>query len=456
MNQREPDWRRYPYTADWGDPRSFTFPLCDGERANVSSSTWSINGFLRGCASDRRYAFLAIFSDTRLLRRRLRASYFTFALFDCDRGHYGTCTDYDFPRPLVVRQRARLAVAAGRMGLQYDGANASGRWESMLASRDAFRPFAWELALSGKDHHATTMQLELEIEATRPPAPLGGRDLGGEALYSARERHCAYTQSGLLMRGRLHWGEQNEEVEGDAGCIDRQWGEGTGRSLSAADRSSEWRSLQLDNGWDLTAGHQYLRTRHNVLVPWSGISAQGPTPDYELTASHRTELTVPEFTRSPALVRARSLPTEGPRYFPSRYRLQVPEWELAVVAEPLIAAPAHAGPTEVWSGPVVVRGTLRGKPVMGLGFDRRGRAWFRNFELAQALRSTVDNLSGADAELLRRISYRVWEVEALCLRRERAAAGRQFDQQVQPLLKQLPSEIAAQLEPLSSDLRALL
>ena len=48
--------------------------------------------------------------------------------------------------------------------------------------------------------------------------------------------------------------------------------------------------------------------------------------------------------------------TDGPRYFPHRYRLRVPEWEMDVEAEPLVDAPAHRLPIEYWTGPVRIHG----------------------------------------------------------------------------------------------------
>ena len=34
--------------------------------------------------------------------------------------------------------------------------------------------------------------------------------------------------------------------------------------------------MQFDNGWDMSCFHQYQRHQRNAVVPWTGISAQGP------------------------------------------------------------------------------------------------------------------------------------------------------------------------------------
>src|SRR5262249_33271482 len=155
--------------------------------------------------------------------------------------------------------------------------------------------------------------------------------------------------SGLRMRGRLRWGDVDDEVEGDVGWIDRQWAEPDftlRQDRRSARYRSEWRVIQLTNGWDLSCFHQYLRPARNAVVPWTGISAQGPAPAHELRATSRVELVVPEFVRSPGVVRGREMLTDGPRWFPYRYRLLAPELGLDVTAEPWIDAPAHALPIE--------------------------------------------------------------------------------------------------------------
>ncbi|HYD49679.1 MAG TPA: hypothetical protein VEB21_15090 [Terriglobales bacterium] len=453
------DWRRYPYTADWGDSRRFTFPACDGLQADLATSTYFVDGFLQGESTDRRYAFMAVFSDARLLWNTIRASFFTFALFDCDHGEYGTCTEYDFPRPPRIRQSHKLSLTPGRMGLRYDGSRAAGRWDSLLESEDRFRPFAWELELSGIDQNAATMKLELVLEAERPPAPLGGRELGGEVTFLGSRPVYSYFQSGLNMRGRISWGDHSEAVAGDVGWIDRQWSEvhpSTHQDRRNRRYRREWRMLQFDNGWDMTCFHQYLRPQRNAPVPWTGISAQGPQSDFELRSTHRVELTIPEYARDPGIIAPRRRVSNGPCYYPHRYQLAVPEWQMKVTSEPLVPAPAHDLPLEYWNGPVVIRGELFEQTVMGLGFDERTRPLVHDFELAEALRATIDHLPDLDADETRPLSYRLWEVEALCLRGDRRAAAGHFRAYVEPMLAKMPAEAQARVLTLAEDLLTLL
>ena len=457
MSGEPPTWKHYPHVPDWGDPHWFTFPDVDGYRPDLGMATYFVDGFLRGRASGRLYAFMVIFTDMHVLRRWVRVSFHTFALYDCDRRHYGTYTDFDLP-PRLGRGRKMEAVP-GHLALRYQGAAGTSRWESQRTASGALQPFAWSLELHGIDHHGARMGLDLEIEAVRPPGPLGGRELGGEMMFLGAERTYSYFQSGLAMRGRLAWGDTREEVAGDIGWIDRQWAVDdftVHQDWRSTRYRNEWRVLQLDNGWDMSCFHQYHRHQRNAVVPWTGISAQGPGPEFELRATHRVELTVPEFIRSPGVVRARSMLTEGPRYFPYRYRLQVPEWEMDVHAEPFVDAPAHRLPIEYWTGPVRISGRLFGKPVNGLGFDERSCPRVRGFEVAEALRLTAEHTPDIDDDARRMLAYRAWEVEALALRGDPPAAARLVRGHVQPLVERLPEAARARISRLADDLLGIL
>jgi hypothetical protein len=455
------DWKRYPYAAPWGDPAWFTFPACDGDARRLGVQTYFVDGFLRGARTGTSYAFLTVFTDARLGGGAQRFSFYSLALFDCDRRHYGTCTDFDFPHPASTA-RDKLATAPDHLHLCYRSPAGDCLWRNQREPSGALRPFAWSLALHGVDHHGARMALELEVEALRPPAPLGGPELGGEMMFLGAERTFSYFQSGLRMRGRIAWGEVEEEVSGEVGWIDRQWAEDDFAKHQDPETSryrNEWRVMQFDNGWDLSCFHQYLRDQRNAVVPWTGVSAQGPGPRFELRATHRVELEVPEFIRSPGIVRGLLMLSEGPRYFPYRYRLRVPEWEMDVSAEPFTDAPAHQFPIEWWSGPVRLEGRLFGEPVHGLGFDERSCPRVRGFEIAAALQQSADHASDRDvaAAARRMLAYRAWEVQALALRGDPGAAAMHLASRVNPLLAAAPrSGTSQRLEQLAADLATVL
>lgn len=456
---RELPWKRYPYTPDWGDPAWFTFPYTDGGRRELGTSIYFIEGFLRGHSSGRQYAFFAMFSDMRVLRRFIHTSIYTFALFDCTAARYGTYTHFDVPRPFLVRRRHRLRAAAHHLELRYEGPAGASRWEPQRTPYGDLRPFAWNLELHGRDQQGDRMALTLAAEATRPPAPPGGKALGGEIMFQGLEQTYAYMQSGLRMRGRLRWGDVEEDVDGVVGAIDRRW---SVEDLAAQQdwRNTryrhEWRVLHLDNGWDLSCLRQYHRHQRNAVVPWSGCTAQGPGPAFRLEATHHVSVTIPAFTASPGIVRAHDMLTEGPRYFPQSYRLEVPAWDAELTAEPYIDAPAHGAPVEYWMGPVRIRGRMFGRAVTGYGFDERTRPWVRDFELAVALRETLEQRPEVDAAERQILVWRMSEVEGLALRGDPRAAVGHFRRYVLPLIASLPHAARSHLSWLARDLVVVL
>ena len=456
--ERMGDWKRYPYVPDWGDPERFTFPDCDGHRADLGMATYFVDGFLRGQTSGREYAFMTIVTDMRVVGKRLRASFYTFALYDRGARRYGTYTDYDFPAPPRIRRRYKLEAARGYLGLRYAASAGPVRWENTRDARGALTPFAWTLDLRGRDHHGSEMALTLDIDASRPPAPLGGRALGGEMMFLGLPSTFSYFQSGLRMRGELAWGDQREAVEGDVGWIDRQWADhdfSRHQDRQSARYRNEWRVMQFGNGWDMSCFHQYLRPARNAVVPWTGMSAQGPGPEFDIRSTTQVTLEIPEFIRSPGIVRGREMLTDGPRYFPYRYRLLAPELGLDVSAEPWVDAPAHDLPIEYWTGPVTLSGRAWDAPVTGVGFDERSRPWIRGFEIAEAIRHTVAHLPDLAPEPRALLVYRAWEVEALAFR-DAAAAHRHVTRHLVPLLDPLPTAIRERLTTMIRDLSTVL
>jgi hypothetical protein len=452
------EWKRYPYVPDWGDPAWFTFPDADGHRADLGMATYFVDGFLRGRSSGRDYAFMTIVTDMRVLRKRLRASFYTFALYEREARRYGTYTDYDFPAPLRIRRRYKLDAVRGHLALRYAASVGPVRWENARDAAGTLLPFAWTLDLRGRDHHGAAMALALDVDATRPPAPLGGRRLGGEMMFLGLESTFSYFQSGLRLNGELAWGELREPVAGEVGWIDRQWAVhdfSRRQDRRSARYRNEWRVMQFHNGWDMSCFHQYLRPARNAVVPWTGISAQGPGPTFELRATTDVELEIPEFVRSPGLVRGGELLTQGPRYFPYRYRLRARELGLDVGSTPWVDAPAHDLPIEYWTGPVTIAGLVCDEPATGLGFDERSRPWIHGFEIAEALGRTVEHLPDVAPETKALLAYRAWEVEALALR-DPAAAHRHVLRHVEPLLETLAATARERVTAMVRDLVAVL
>ncbi|TMA52078.1 MAG: hypothetical protein E6J71_04740 [Deltaproteobacteria bacterium] len=175
------DWKRYPYAPDWGDPRWFTFPDVDDYQPKLGIATYFLDGFLRGRTSGRQYAFMVIVTDTKVLRKRVRAAFYTFALYDCDRRHYGTYTDYDFPRPPRIRRRYKLDATEQVLGLRYRTSAGEAVWCHARNGDGTLRPFAWDVRLVGVDHHGARM-------ASRSTSRPSGRPRRSAARCSSSAR----------------------------------------------------------------------------------------------------------------------------------------------------------------------------------------------------------------------------------------------------------------------------
>jgi hypothetical protein len=456
-NPKDADWKTYPYQPDWGNPRWFQFPRIDGHNPELGMATYYLDGFVRGKDSGRLYAVMTIFSEMKVARDKLRMAFNTFALYDCETGHYGTYTDNDYP--LRLWRARKFSNDANHLDIRFDSAHGENSWLSQRDAGGELRPFAWDLHLHGQDHHGESMELTLSVEAERPPAPLGGRELGGEMMFLGGEETYSYFQSGLNMKGRVRWMGQDEEVEGTVGWIDRQWAVDdftVYQDLRSSRYRHEWRVLQFDNGWDMSCFFQYHRHEQNRKVPWSGLSAQGPGPEFELKSTTEVVIEPINFIKSPGIVRSLLMITKGPRWFPHGYRMRVPEWDLDVTATPLVDVPAHHLRIEYWTGPVRLEGKVFGETVNGFGFDERCRPYVRNFELTEVLRILISNREDGTPEERRALIYRLSEVEALCLRGDPHVALAYLERRVAPLLSTQPEAMQHALEPVLEDLRHLL
>ena len=148
-------------------------------------------------------------------------------------------------------------------------------------------------------------------------------------------------------------------------------------------RAHEWRTINLDNGVDLSIWRQFDRTNRNALQPFSGATTSSPDADPEYADD--IEVTVTSYVRWPESIRTLVPPPAAARYMPDRHRLTSRKLDLDLTGEPLVPAPAHGLPLEYMEGPYRYHGTLRGEPVSGFAFYERSLALYRDWELADVL-----------------------------------------------------------------------
>jgi predicted secreted hydrolase len=379
------DWRVYPFQLVRGDPQ-LCFPAAEGNHLDCESDTWFIAGEL-AADSGRRFAFLTIFNKNRP-GQSIVADLYTFALFDLDNGTYGTYTDYDMPPAnMQPGARAKMFTDTGHLDMTYDSGAGHVVWRTCRDEQRGLMPYTYDVGLVGTDPAGDAMRLDLKVTPSRAPVPLGGAAYNGKIECFGQAGTYSYFQTGMTMTGTLRWGSIEESVTGSAGHVDRQWfpliANSGGPDGNVRARSHEWRTINLDNGVDLSIWRQFDRTNHNALQPFSGATTSSGDADPEFADD--IEVTVTSYVRWPESVSPLVRPPVAARYMPDRHRLTSRMLDLDLVGEPLVAAPAHALPIEYMEGPYRYHGTLRGKPVSGFAFYERSLALYRDWELDDVL-----------------------------------------------------------------------
>jgi predicted secreted hydrolase len=382
-NPQPADWRAYPFQLVPGDPQ-LNFPAAEGNHGDCESDTWFIAGEL-AADSGGRFAFLTIFNKNRP-GGSIVADFYTFALFDLDDGGYGTYTDYDMP-PANMQPGAtpKMSLAEGHLDITYDSGAGTTVWRTCRDEHDRLMPYTYDVSLVGADRAGDAMRLDLRVTPTRAPVPLGADSFNGKITCFGQDDTYSYFQTGMTMTGTLRWGDIEESVTGHAGHVDRQWfplvANSGGPSGDVRARSHEWRTINLDNGVDLSIWRQFDRTNGNALQPFSGATTSSGDADPEYADD--IEVTVYSYVRWPESVSPLVPPPATVRFMPDRHRLTSRKLELDLTGEPLVAAPAHALPIEYMEGPYRYQGTFRGEPVSGFAFYERSLALYRDWELAE-------------------------------------------------------------------------
>lgn len=441
------DWRSYPFQLVPGDGQ-LEFPAAEGEHADQESDTWFIAGELDAAETDRSFAFLTIFNKNRP-GGTVVADFYTLALFDLDSGDYGTFTDYDMP-PANMEPGAqpKMAMASGHLEINYHSSAGTASWTTSRNGDGELLPYTYRLSLVGRDQTGRPMRLDLAVTPTRAPTPVGASKYNGKIVCFGQSDTYSYFQTGMAMTGTLRWGDLVQQVSGSSGHVDRQWfpkyagGGGSGGDPRA--RSHEWRTINFDNGVDLSIWRQFDRTDANALQPFTGITTSHPDPAIAPQCAEDIEVTVSSYVRWPEAIRPLVRPLAPARYMPDRHRITCPTLQLDLVGEPLVPAPAHGLPIEYMEGPYRYRGTMWGEPVTGFAFNERSLALYRDWELVEVLSTTVANLAPPEPRLQTTVDQLVPLV----------AAGRRKDA-VELLFSSAPVENDA-LAKLLDDLIAVL
>ncbi len=378
------DWRRYPFELVPGDPH-FTFPAAEANHPTCETDTWYLAGELTG-ESGRRFAFFTIYNKNRP-SQAIVADFYTLALFDLDNGTYGTYTDYDMPGTNKESASPKLRMSDEYLDLSYDCSAGTAIWRTSRDDEGDLMPYTYVFSLCGTDHHGDAMQLDLDVKPSRPPVPLGAAAYKGVVECFGQATTYSYFQTRMTMTGTLSWGSERETVTGSAGHVDRQWfplvANDGGPTGDIRSRGHEWRTINLDNGVDISIWRQFDRTNRNALQPFTGATVSSPDARPEFADDIEVDIT--SYVRWPEEIRTLVPPPAEARYLSDRHRLTSQTLDLDLTAEPLVPAPAHLLPLEYMAGPYRYQGTYRGEQVSGFAFYERSLALYRDWELADVL-----------------------------------------------------------------------
>jgi hypothetical protein len=190
------------------------------------------------------------------------------------------------------------------------------------------------------------------------------------------------------------------------------------------------------------------------VIPFSGATAA--TPDARVIATTDVAIDRLSFVRDPGAVTAQYQLTHGPRYFTDRYALRIPAWDLDVLCEPLVPAPAHTLPIEYWSGPTRVVGRMAGQPVGGFGFHERTMAFVRDFELVDVLRQSIrqqpESAFAASGHTPLTLANQVWEIDGFLSHNDNATARQFLETRIKPAVTTCTSPARDLLLELVADL----
>lgn len=387
-------WKTYPFELVDTDGQ-FTFPEAEGTHDDCESDTWFIAGELAG-ESGGNYAFLTIFNKNRP-GGSVVADFYSSSVFDLDSGQYGTYTAYDMPpKNMVDGHVPHLTAVPGSLDLTFDSDAGTARWDTRRDDAGELVPYTYSVSLPGRDQQGTTFSIDLEVEPTRAPVPLGADEYNGDFACFGQEHTYSYFQTGMVMSGTLRWGDREESVSGIAGHVDRQWfplyAGGGGADGDPRGRSHEWRTIHLDSGLDLSIWRQFDRTRRNRVTAFTGITTSSPDPDVAPRCVEDLEVETYSYVKWPNVIRPLVRPPSKANYMPDRHRVVSEALELDLVGEPVVAAPAHGLPIEYMEGPYRYTGTHRGEPVTGFAIFERSLAYYRDWELVDVLTARVDEL----------------------------------------------------------------
>lgn len=338
-------------SADPGFPRAlerrkFSFPADHGPHPDYRNEWWYVSGNLDATTGERFGFELTIFR---------------FALAPAtERAAVADVPSEWRTRQLYVGHFA-ITDAAGRRFLAAE-TFARGALGLAGATADPFRVWVedwWLKAFPNSGQqvdkwllHADSGKaaLTVALEPLKPPVLHGDAGLSRKSAEPGNASYY-YSVTRLATAGTLAIGNDVYDVSG-LSWLDREWGSS---ALSDEQAGWDWFALQLDDGSELM--YYQLRRDDGGVDPMSAGTYVPAEGDPVHLAYGDLALAVRGHWNSP----------QGGRY-PAAWTLTVPKLELAVQAEPILAAQELDASVRYWEGSVNVTGRRGGEAVSGHGY----------------------------------------------------------------------------------------
>lgn len=319
------------------EPRIFEFPADHGPHPEYRNEWWYVTANLDGPNGERFGVELTLFRFA--LASQVQESASAWRQRQIYMGHFAVAD--------VSSDRFLVAERFSRAGLGLSG-----------ATSQPFRVWLkdWEIAMRGDTGEmilrarAEESAVELRLKPEKPPVLNGAAGLSQKSAKPGNASYY-YSMTRLAADGTLRVSEREYDVRGSA-WLDREWGSS---ALDEQQEGWDWFALQLDDGSDLMF-YQLRRSDGSIDPMSSGTFVRANGDSVPLTAED-VELEVLDRWESPV----------GGVY-PHRWRLSVPQRELVLEVNPVMADQELKTSVRYWEGAVDVTGLRDGREVNGRGY----------------------------------------------------------------------------------------
>jgi predicted secreted hydrolase len=322
-------WKTYPYSPAHS---LVTFPKDEGAHPNEAIEWWYTAGHVTGQTTGTHYSFmLTYFHYPQLGFDGFRILNVTNDDKNIFNGESRPCN-----YPTLSPDSLDIAAAVYNRGTE--------TWTNKKDKDGRAIPFEYSIAAS-----SLTASLKLDMVAQKPPLILADSGFFYQGISSYT---YYYSQTSNAVSGVIKMGGITENVTGIS-WIDRQYGSFN----PATGEKYEWFNVQLSNGMDLNVFNIFTsddRTpstiNYNTLAVYVDSATQYTTDDFKV------ERLAFEYT------------SDSVQCYSKKWRLTSALNQIDVTIE----AP-HPGyevtlPFRFYEGPTTVTGTVKGKPVTGVGF----------------------------------------------------------------------------------------